>query len=307
MTHHQATVARSPITGTTDVVQERSISTDYIIKAYKESYDIDVASLFGGAKEIHAYRCAQSGFRFYAPGSVAGDSDFYAQLQRFPWYYMDWKWEYDVVKNTLQSGDRLLEIGCAEGAFISRLDTSIESVGLELNRNAALAGQDAGLDIRTESIQDHAIINPNHYDVVCSYQVMEHVTDVRGIVAASVQALKPGGRLIISVPNNDSFIKYSPDSILNMPPHHMNLWDEASLKGLQDHFDMELVGFELEPLQPYHYPVVISNFIERRISRGFVGKVIKKLIKWTQAYRLVGLVKNSIKGHSIIATYRKTA
>jgi len=296
---------QSPITGGTAIEVEKKISTSYIIQSYLDSYGIDVKSLFGGLKEIEVLNCKESGFRFYGPGQVAGDSDFYAALQEFPWYYMDWKWEHQVIKDALPANSKILEIGCAKGAFISRLENGVKAVGLELNEKAAAEAKENGLDVRTETIQDHAIANPGTYDMVCSFQVMEHVTDVKGIVEASVIALKPGGKLVISVPNNDSFIKYSPDSILNMPPHHMNLWDENSLSRLQEFFAIDLMELKREPLQKYHYPVVVNNFIEKNISNGVLGKGLKKLIKWTRAYKLMGLVKNKIKGHSIIAFYSK--
>ena len=296
----------SPITGGQHVALEKTIPSKYIIDQYLKSYGINVSDLFRQREKVEVYKCEKSGFRFYGPHDLAGDSAFYESLQQFPWYYMDWKWEHEEVKKLLTPGTSLLEIGCAEGAFIKGIaDKEIQSVGLELNVQAAENATKNGLDVRTETIQDHAISHPDTYDVVCSFQVMEHVTDVKGIMEASVKALKPGGRLIISVPNNDSFIKYSPDSILNMPPHHMNLWDEASLARMEKFFDMELLGFRKEPLQPYHYQVVVNNFIERNFSRGIAGKILKKAIKWTRVYKLVGLFKNQIKGHSIIAFYTK--
>lgn len=296
---------KSPITGGSQVSLERSISSKYIIQAYLESYGIDVRKLFRGKDSVEVYKCEESDFRFFGPEHLAGDSDFYESLQEFPWYYMDWKWEHQVISEALKKSDKVLEIGCAEGAFIERLDLETPATGLELNVHAAEMAVKKGLDVRTETIQDHAESNPNSYDMVCSFQVMEHVTDVKGIVEASVKSLRPGGKLVISVPNNDSFIKFSPDSILNMPPHHMCLWDEKSLGNLQSHFDLDNVEFLKEPLQKYHYPVVMNNFIEQKIGRGFIGKVIKRMVKITKAYRMVGMVKSRILGHSIIAVYTK--
>jgi len=296
---------KSPITGGQAIALERRIPSRYIIESYLESYGIDVTALFRKKEEVEVYRCEESGFRFFGPDHLAGDSDFYARLQEFPWYYMDWKWEHEVTEKSLPKECKLLEIGCAEGAFLQRLGEGVSTVGLELNTKAAKGGQAKGLDIRTETIQDHADANEGMYDVVCSFQVMEHVTDVRGIVSASIKALKTGGRLLISVPNNDSFIKHSPNSILNMPPHHMCLWDESSLRGLENYFDMKFSHFEREPLQAYHYPVVTNNWIEKNIGKGLAGKGVKKLVKWTRAYKAVGLFKDRIVGHSIIAHYIK--
>ncbi len=296
---------QSPITGGNTITLERKIPSSYVIKSYLESYGIDVTDLFNDKAEVEQYRCAESGFRFYGPEHLAGDSKFYGLLQEFPWYYMDWKWEHQLVYDRLSQGQKVLEIGCAEGAFIKRLDKASLAVGLELNEYAVDTAQMAGLDVRNETIQTHATANPEKYDVVCSFQVMEHVSDVKGILKSSIDALSPGGTLIISVPNNDSFIRHSPDSILNMPPHHMCLWDEGSLKNLEEFFDIDFESFAIEPLQKYHYPVICNNWIEQKCGRGIFGKVIKKLAKWTGVHHLVGLRKNQIKGHSIIAYFTK--
>ena len=65
----------------------------------------------------------------------------------------------------------------------------------------------------------------------------------------SLLALKPNGKLIIGVPNNNPFLfvndKYH---TLNLPPHHAGLWNKKSLKSLEQIFNIELVSLQYEPL-----------------------------------------------------------
>ena len=296
---------KSPITHSFNVILERKIPSNFIRNEYMSSYSIDVSGILQNTTEIAVYRCLDTDFRFYGPANVAGDAKFYEALQKFPWYYMDWKWEHEQVQQLLNPGEKVLEIGCAEGSFIERISATNESIGLELNIAAAYAAQDKGLKVLTQSIESHANECPNTYDVVCSFQVMEHIADVKSVVQASVDALRKGGRLIISVPNNSSFIKHSENSIMNMPPHHMCLWDEKSLSNLQENFGITLDRFYYEPLQKYHYPVIWSNWLYQKIPSRFVAKCVNKVSKLTGLYKLVGLRKNKIIGHSIIAVYTK--
>jgi len=293
-----------PITGG-NATHERNVSTQFIIDGYLTNYDIDVAKLFQGKEEISIFKSSQTDLRFFGPNDVAGDGFFYEQLQKYPWYYMEWKWEHSAVKKLLQPGMRVLELGCGEGAFLRGIaDKCPDSVGLELNDAAVAAGQATGLNVLADPIQDHARTHPGQYDIVCSFQVMEHVTDIRAIVEASVKCLKPGGKLLISVPNNDSFIKRSENSLLNLPPHHMNLWDANSLEKLAYFFDMSFEGHLIEPLQAYHYPVVTSNWVFDTFP-GILGKMMNRLVKMTKAYKLAGLWRNKIVGHSIISIYTR--
>lgn len=296
---------KSPITRKPNVVLERKISSSFIKDEYMSSYSIDVSGILGKTEEVGVYRCLDTDFRFYGPSTAAGDAKFYEELQKFPWYYMDWKWEHQKVKDILIPGETVLEIGCAEGTFIDRIKENNNGVGLELNVVAAKAAQLKGLNVLTQSIESHADENENHYDVVCSFQVMEHIADVQSVVAASVKTLKPGGRLMISVPNNSSFIKYSPNSIMNMPPHHMCLWDEKSLSNLQENFGITLKEFHYEPLQKYHYPVIWSNWLYKKLPSKLMAKAVNRISKILGLYNLVGLRKNKIIGHSIIAVYTK--
>ena len=297
---------KSPITQKPNVVLERKIPSSFIKEEYMSSYAIDVSGILNNTEEVGVYRCLDTDFRFYGPSTAAGDAKFYEELQKFPWYYMDWKWEHQQVKDILQNGESVLEIGCAKGTFIERVqDKNIIGIGLELNVAAAEAAQKKGLNVLTQSIEDHADEKPDHYDVVCSFQVMEHIADVQSVVAASVKTLKPGGRLMISVPNNSSFIKFSPNSIMNMPPHHMCLWDEKSLSNLQDNFGITLSEFHYEPLQKYHYPVIWSNWLYKKLPSKFMAKVVNRISRILGLYNLVGLRKNKIIGHSIIAVYTK--
>ena len=296
----------SPLTQKRNTRFERSISCDFIIEEYKKSYAIDVSEYFKGLKTISIYKCEETGFRFYTPANIDGDSFFYEQLQNFPWYYMNWKWEHEVVKNSLNKNDKILEIGSAQGAFIETLKKEgFQITGLELNAKAVAIAKSKGLTVYDETIQKHAFNNKEAYDVVCSFQVMEHIADIKSVIDASIAVLKKKGKLIISVSNNNSFIKNSPNSILNMPPHHMCLWDEFSLTNIQNIFPLTLDKLVYEPLQPYHYNVVWSNWIQSTFKINILVKIINKISIVLQMHKLVSLNKENIIGHSIIAIYTK--
>lgn len=297
--------ALCPITGEYAILEKR-VPTKTIIDGYRSDYKIDVESLFKGKTDISIFRSPETHLRFFGPEDIAGDGNFYEKLQSFPWYYMDWKWEHQVIKNLLRPDMKVLEIGCGEGAFLEGIkDVCPNGVGLELNQAATQKAQANGLDVHYEPVQLHADYHAGEYDVVCSFQVMEHVTDIRGIIESSLRCLKPGGKLIISVPNNESFIKYSPDSLLNMPPHHMNLWDSNSLTRISHFFDMNVEGFLYEPIQKYHYQFAMSSWIRSNIKPLLFAKVVNKINKMLRLYKTLHLFRNKIKGHSIIAIYTK--
>ncbi len=301
----------SPLTGSFNVAFEKEIRCDWLIANYQQQLGIDVCKYFAGLESIQIYKCLDTGYRFYYPFNVDGDGVFYEALQKFDWYYMDWKWEHQITSEIIKPTDKVLEIGCGRGGFLNRLkEMGTESVGLELNRSAAQAARARGLNVLDQSIQDHARENPEKYDVVCSFQVAEHIADIRPFMQASLDALKRGGTLIVSVPNNESLViaRY-PHYVANMPPHHMGLWDMKSLINLPKIFGIELANIILEPLQPYHRGFADDLVMKERAERlmrkyGFVGDLYHKYTKG-----LISLTSSKLSGyiigHTILAQYVK--
>jgi SAM-dependent methyltransferase len=113
--------------------------------------------------------------------------------------------------------------------------------GIELNSYTANISRQEGLEIFDELIEDHAARRPEYYDVITSFQVLEHVFDVKNFIEFSLKALKPGGKLILSVPNNEPyFLRHNIYETLNLPPHHMGLWNREVFQKLDQLFPMVL-------------------------------------------------------------------
>jgi len=300
---------KSPLTNSTNIKLERSIKTALIIDKWQKD-GIDVSRFFVNLDEIKLYRCLEYDYKFYYPFNLEGDNQFYQDLQKFSWYYMDWKWEYEQALRQVLPGDKVLEIGCGQGDFIKKLkDNNINAIGLEFNDQAIEKCRAKGLIVAKQTIEEHASGNQAVYDVVCSFQVMEHIADIGNALTASLGVLKRGGKLIISVPNNDSFLGKDKFNLMNLPPHHMGLWDEKSLKNLEKFFNIKLEKIYLEPLQTYHYRLYYGIIFAEKIRKVFgpLAKPINKILGRISLYLMVHTdLPQKIKGHTIMAVYIKS-
>ena len=299
---------KSPITGDNNIKCIKKIKVKDIVSRYKKNFNIDVNQYFKTVNEIFIYEDQATKYRFYYPFHIDGDGAFYEQLQKFSWYYMPWKWEHEKCLNLLTNESSILEVGCASGEFLQKVVDikKIEAVGLELNKKALKIGQEKGLDIRDQRVEVHAEEFSEHYEVVCSFQVLEHISKVKSFVEANLKCLKKGGKLVFCVPNNDSFTKYNwENDILNMPPHHMGLWTRAAFEGLGKVFDLQLKDIHYEPLQPYH----IDWYINIQEKRFLKGSFIKKLYYKTGLKNLMRFLiekfSSYLHGHTIMAVYIK--
>lgn len=284
-----------------------SILVDDLISEYEKHLKIDVSNYFLHVEKIGVYECLSTKFRFYYPFTIGGDSSFYEQLQSYDWYYMPWKWEHETTLNFLNKNDKILEVGSGGLGFIETLQSKgMDVTGLELNEDSIIKSKRIGLKVFNESVQDHALKNPGKYDLVCSYQVLEHISEVYSFIKAKLDCLKTGGKLIIAVPNNDSFIRLDGGGVLNKPPHHMGLWDKRSLKGLADIFNLRIQKICYEPLQEYHVNWYINSTINHKIAKNKLLRFILKKSKVKKVYsKLIQMFKSKIHGHTILVVFTK--
>lgn len=216
-----------------------------IVSLYREQFNVDVRRFFSGIDSVGLYECNKTKYRFYYPFSIAGDALFYEQLQEAHQkqgltYYRGWAYDHQFAYDHIASGEHVLDIGCGSGNFLEKAREKTPFVyGLEFNDMAIQACLKKGFTVQNQTIEEHARAAAEKYDVVCAFQVLEHVSNVKSFLDGAIQVLKPGGKLIIGVPNNEPFyVHYSKYDTLNLPPHHMGLWSKKAFLNLQAVFPL---------------------------------------------------------------------
>lgn len=282
----------------------KSLKSAPIIEKYIARYGYDASSCFHGIANIGLYECPQTGIRFYYPFEIAGPEALYRQLQTFDWNYKDNKWEHDVALDCVFGGARVLDVGCGQGSFLARsASQGAFTTGIEFNKDAGDVARSKGVEILPVLLSDHVNDRPEYYDVVTSFQVLEHVTNPFEFIECSIRVLKPGGKLIIGVPNDASFLGYDEDAMLNLPPHHMTLWTGSNLRALVNHFPITIDRIEFEPLQEKEW---YQSVMERRyISNWFQRKIYFKLGFNRLFMKFIEENAHTIHGHTILGIFTK--
>lgn len=103
------------------------------------------------------------------------------------------------------AGGTLVEAGCATGAYLAEMrDLGWNVIGVEPDSGAAATARDRfGLDVRAATLEQ-ANLPASCADVVAMRMVLEHVRDPRRTLAEARRILRPGGLLLVSVPNAGS-------------------------------------------------------------------------------------------------------
>ena len=130
--------------------------------------------------------------------------DFWADAPADP---EPWEWERRraLLLDEARPGERVLDLGCGAGRFVAALrEAGAEPVGVEL-AEAALERARAnapGADLRLVADDGSLPLEHASVDLVWCSEVLEHVPDTAHLLLEVRRVLKPGGRLLVTVPHH---------------------------------------------------------------------------------------------------------
>ncbi len=174
-------------------------------------------NLLGGDARYSAVRCLRCGtarleprppinemHRFYAPGAYARAEGAQADTEvgrRLDALNAGLARRADAAAGGALPR-RALDVGCGDGRFLAALKKRGFTVeGLETDPVAAdMARRRAGAVIHERPVET-SDLTPESFDLVTLLHVLEHVPDPRETLAAVRRVLRPGGALLLALPN----------------------------------------------------------------------------------------------------------
>lgn len=192
-------------------------------------------------------------------------------------------------------GRRLLDIGCGAGALLADLAArGFACTGLETSPRAreiarAINASSPATSIVAEPQPDWA----GHFDVVTSFEVLEHVEDDRGAMAQWRQWLKPGGTFMASVPCH--MRKWSPSDDW---AGHVRRYEETEFRTLITANGLEVTSFET-----YGYPFLnaIDGLRRRYYAAALQGRSAGGAGALSQSTAESGVDRHELRGFHRLA------
>jgi glycosyltransferase involved in cell wall biosynthesis/SAM-dependent methyltransferase len=155
---------------------------------------------------------------------------------------------YDLVERMLPAGvTDVLEIGCGQGAFGARLSQRYHYLGVEPDQASwTVARQRISAvgpgEVRNVPVEE---IGTGQFDLICVFEVLEHIEDDAAALKDWAGRLRPGGWLMLSVPAHQR--RFGPwDELVG----HFRRYDPAGITAL-----LASCGFADVEVRQYGFPL----------------------------------------------------
>lgn len=186
-----------------------------------------------------------------------------------------------AVQRAAGGAGRLLDVGCATGIFLDGMRRMGWQVsGIEPSEPAArYARERFGLEVFSGLLEE-APYPAASFDAITLWDVLEHVHDPRRTLADLARLLRPGGLLVLSLPNPDSLeARFLREHWLGWDlPRHLNLFRPPLLRS-----HLARANLPVERItSPIHGYVLLVMSLEQRIlahggDPAWAGRVLRSL------------------------------
>jgi ubiquinone/menaquinone biosynthesis C-methylase UbiE len=185
-----------------------------------------------------------------------------------PWA---WRRRRALLLGAARPGERVLDVGCGAGRFVAALrDAGAEPVGVELAEAALERARRnvPGADLRLVAADGSLPLGHAEVDLVWCSEVLEHVPDTGAFLTEVRRVLRPGGRLLATVPDHGR-LKRTVLALAHYDAHydplgqHVRFYTRRSLTRA-----LRSTGFEHVELDTLGGPPLLRRALVARAVRG---------------------------------------
>jgi SAM-dependent methyltransferase len=165
-----------------------------------------------------------------------------------------------IERLKLKPGARILELGSGTGGNLSLLTRFGQVTAVEMNETAReISKTRAGdVDICAGALPGGLPLGEQKYDLICLFDVLEHVEEDEATLTVIRQHLAPGGRAVITVPAYQAL--FGPHDVAL---HHKRRYERVALAG-----KLRQAGFAVEKLSFMNMALLPGAFLMRWLDKA---------------------------------------
>jgi 2-polyprenyl-3-methyl-5-hydroxy-6-metoxy-1,4-benzoquinol methylase len=138
-----------------------------------------------------------------------------------------------LVKYSGSTGEKLLEIGCGNGDFLTvAKETGFDVTGIEISRHAVdIANRQLGEEHVRCGTMETAILPGEQFDYCTLFDTIEHTRAPLRLLQKIHKIIKPGGVLFLSTPSLDSWsAKLMKQNWMEFKTEHLHYFDTQTIQ-----------------------------------------------------------------------------
>lgn len=243
----------------------------------KEQSNFSFVRDFKGENEHSLYQCKKCFVQFWEPRKNPGNEWYqsrnphnFISFEGFKIYRGYHKQFLKKNKNVARL--KILDLGCGPGEFIAELKKlGAEVWGVDFDKGAIeIAKNKFGLkNVFDNSFEE--FFNKNDlpkFDIITFFEALEHQEDPMLFIEKLKSFLKPGGKIVFSIPSRERVLANS--NKWDFPPHHFTRWNKQSIKNI-----FLKQGFKFFDLNYVEELRIIMASLGNIFKTGLVQKMLK--------------------------------
>lgn len=201
----------------------------------------------------------------------------------------------DNVPHVDPKGLKLLDVGCGTGGFlIQAKKIGYEVFGVDFDAEQIKVAHSFGLTATEQGdVVQYLNKHSGEFDVITGFEIIEHLDNPRGFLCSIYQALKPGGFLCLSTPNNR---RIGPrNEFWDFPYHHLTRWTKSSLAKIVSLESFKSIKVKEELPLPYlisKFRFGLGAFIRKKKSK--VNKLPAPALQYKDTVAKLGSLKDRV-------------
>jgi len=201
-------------------------------------------------------------------------------------------------------GGRYLDVGCNLGDMVAAMSRmGMVAEGVEPREAAARFANENGMRVFCGTLETAAFPDGT-FDRISMYHVLEHTPDPVAVLSACRRILKPGGILVVGVPNFDAavFAIVGPTWQGLSPPKHYHHFRPATIALAAERAGLAAAEVFTESI-PAHGEVELAKWLRRRLfvpmkltlrvgaTRPFAARIARRAAASGRGDAIVALLK----------------
>lgn len=237
-------------------VQDHAVSKEVFSLFYNRAYDLLLTDPVPAKENLNNYYLSEN-YISHTDGKRNFFERIYQGIKRIAL-----RRKVDLLFKQNNTVGTLLDIGCGTGDFLVEAKKSgWATTGYEPNEHAFAKAKAKGITL----VKKLSELETHTFDVITLWHVLEHIPNLEEQIVELNRLLKPGGKLIVAVPNYKSYdaVYYKEYWAAFDVPRHLWHFSQSSIPRIFSLFD-----FTVDELHPMLFDSFYVSLLSEQYKTG---------------------------------------